>query len=92
MDIKVIHDIDNGRFVANINGDEAYAAYTLQDDIIKLYSTFTPPHLRGRGIAETIVEHVFNHARENNLKVEPACSYVQTFISRNKEFNDLIIN
>jgi len=91
MDIKVIHDIKNERFVANIEGDEAYAAYSLHDDIMKLYSTFTPPHLRGRGIAEIIIEHVFNYARENNLKVEPACSYVQTFITRRKEFNDLII-
>jgi predicted GNAT family acetyltransferase len=87
MDIKVIHDTKSERFVANIEGYEAYASYSLHDDIMKLYSTFTPPHLRGRGFAETIVEHVFNYARENNLKVEPACSYVQTFISRNKEFN-----
>ena len=33
MDIKVIHDIKNERFVANIEGDEAYAAYSLHDDI-----------------------------------------------------------
>ena len=92
MDIKVTHDTENKRFLANIDSYEAYASYSLQDDIIKLYSTYTPPHLRGRGIAETIVEQVFHYAREHNLKVEPACSYVQTFISRNKEFNDLIIN
>ena len=91
MDIKVIHDTKNERFVADIEGSEAYASYSLHDDIMKLYSTFTPPHLRGRGIAETIVEHVFNYARVNNLKVEPACSYVQTFITRNERFNDLII-
>jgi len=91
MDIKVIHDKKGERFVANIEGDEAYAAYSLHDDIIKLYSTFTPPHLRGRAIAETIVEHAFNYAVENNLKVEPACSYVQSFITRHKEYNDLVV-
>ena len=92
MDIEVIHDKNRERFVAEIEGYEAYASYSLQDNILKLYSTFTPHHLRGQGIAETIVEHVFNYARENNLKVEPACSYVQTFLTRNKEFNDLIID
>jgi predicted GNAT family acetyltransferase len=91
MDIKVTHDKKSERFIANIDGDQAYASYSLHDNILKLYSTFTPYHLRGRGIAETIVEHVFNYARENNLKVEPACSYVQTFLTRNNEFNDLVV-
>lgn len=90
MDVKVIHDTESERFVATINGDEAYAAYTLKDDIIKVYSTFTPPHLRGRGIAKTIVENVFKYAKENNLKVNPICSYVKAFVSRNKEFYDLV--
>jgi len=90
MDIKVLHDIESERFIANINGDEAYAAYTLQDEIIKVYSTFTPSHLRGRGIAKTIVESIFKYARENNLKVNPICSYVKSFVSRNKEFYDLV--
>ena len=82
MDIRVVHDIENERFVADINGDKAYAAYNLQGDILKLNSTFTPPHLRGRGIAKIIVETVFKYAKENNLKVQPICSYVKTFISR----------
>ena len=92
MDITVIHEIENERFVADINGDKAYAVYNLQDDIIKLNSTYTPPHLRGRGIAKIIVETVFKYAKENNLKVQPICSYVKTFISRNKEYADFVAN
>jgi len=90
MDIKVIHDTESERFVANIKGDEAYAAYTLKDNIIKVYSTFTPPHLRGRGIAKTIVENVFKYAKENNLKVNPICSYVKAFVERNDNYKDLL--
>lgn len=92
MDITVIHEIENERFVADINGDKAYAVYNLQGDIIKLNSTYTPPHLRGRGIAKIIVETVFKYAKENNLKVQPICSYVKTFISRNKEYADFVAN
>ena len=92
MDITVIHDIENERFVADINGDKAYAVYNLQGDIINLNSTFTPPHLRGRGIAKTIMETVFKYARENNLKVHPICSYVKTFVSRNQEYADIVTN
>jgi len=92
MDITVIHEIENERFVADINGDKAYAVYNLQGDIIKLNSTYTPPHLRGRGIAKIIVETVFKYAKENNLKVQPICSYVKTFISRHKEYADFVAN
>ena len=92
MDIEVIHDKKGERFVAEVEGYEAFASYSLHDDIMKIYSTYTPVNLRGRGIAGTIVENVFNYARENNLKIEPACSYVQTFLSRNKEFNDLVVD
>ena len=92
MDITVKHDIDNERFVADINGDKAYAAYNLQGNIIKLNSTYTPPHLRGQGIAKIIVEAVFKYAGENNLKVQPICSYVKTFISRNREYADFVAN
>ena len=92
MDIEVIHDKKLKRFVAEVEGYEAYASYSLHDDIMKIYSTYTPVHLRGRGIAKIIVEHVFNYARENNLKIEPACSYVQTFLTRNKGFNDLVVD
>ena len=90
MDIKVIHDTESERFIANIKGDEAYAAYTLKDNIIKVYSTFTPSHLRGRGIAKTIVENVFKYAKENNLKVNPICSYVKAFVERNDNYKDLL--
>jgi uncharacterized protein len=92
VDIIVIHDMENERFVADINGDKAYAAYNLEGDIIKLYSTFTPQHLRGRGIAKTIVETVFKYAMDNNLKVQPICSYVRSFISQNREYSDFVAN
>ena len=90
MDIEVKHDKEYERFVAEVEGHKAYLSYNIFDDKINFSSTFTPPELRGKGIAKIIVKYAFNYAKENNLKVIPSCSYVQAFVERNNNYKDLL--
>ncbi len=90
MDIEVKNDKENERFVAEVEGHKAYLSYNIINDKINFSSTFTPPELRGKGIAKIIVEYAFNYAKENNLKVIPICSYVQAFVERNDNYKDLL--
>ena len=90
MDIEVKHDKENERFVAEVEGQKAYLSYNIFDDKINFSSTFTPPELRGKGIAKIVVEYAFNYAKKNNLKVIPICSYVQAFVERNNNYKDLL--
>ena len=53
---EVKHDKQQERFYIDIKGDNAHLDYSLQDDKIDLYHTFTPPQLRGRGLAGKLVE------------------------------------
>lgn len=91
MDIEVKHDRENHMFVAHIDGKEAYLRYLLVGsgtaDFIK---TYVPYELRGRGIAGKVVEAALKYAKENQLKVIPSCSYVETYIERHKEYADLV--
>ncbi len=82
MDVEVKHDKDNERFVAEIEGHEAYLSYDLFADKINFSFVYTPRELRSKGVAKIIVEHAFNYAKENNLKVIPTCSYVRAFVER----------
>ena len=91
MELIVKHDKDNERFITEVDGSEAFLDYQREGDKINFYHTYTPPRLRGRGIAKTVVEFAFKYARENNLKVIPSCSYVQSFVERNKEYKDLLV-
>ena len=89
MEIK--HDITNQRFYTMVEGREAYLQYLIVDkNVLNYYKTYVPNELRGKGIAGKIVEAALNYARENNLKIIPSCSYVDTFIERNKNFEDLV--
>jgi len=90
MDIEVKHDKENERFVAEVEGRIAYLSYNIFNDKINLSSTFTPPELRGKGIAKIVVEYAFNYAKENNLKVIPTCSYVRALVERNDNYKDLL--
>ena len=90
MDIEVKQDKENERFVAEVEGHKAYLSYNVFDDKIDLSYAYTPPELRGRGIAKIVVEYAFNYAKENNLKVIPTCSYVRALVERNDNYKDLL--
>jgi len=90
MNIEVKHDKENDRFVAEIEGHKAYLSYNVYDDIINLLYAYTPPELRGKGIAKIVVEYAFNYAKANNQKVIPTCSYVQAFVERNDNYKDIL--
>jgi predicted GNAT family acetyltransferase len=82
---------ETSQFETTIDGHVAYAAYDLEDpDMIVFTHTVVPDALAGRGIASKLVEHGLEHARANNLKVVPQCSYVAKYLERHTEYQDLV--
>lgn len=89
MEIAVTHNLAQSRFEAEIEGKLAHCDYEVADDRMVVTHTFVPPELRGRGLAEQLVRSTLALARSNRLKVVPACSYVDAFMKRHAEFQDL---
>lgn len=90
MEPEVTHEKENQRFVIYSDSNEVYVEYTLGKGEINLYHTYTHPALRGKGLAALVVRAALEFAKENNLKVFPTCSYVQSFISKNVEYKNLV--
>ncbi len=88
---EVINDLQGSRFVLDVNGSEVYVLYDEDKDVIDLYSTYTPPKLRGQGLAEKVVLAAFEYAKERNLKVIPGCWYVRKFLEKHSEYQSLVI-
>ncbi len=88
--MEVIHDTINSSFVIKVDNASSYVSYNLNEGVIEFYTTYTPPQLRGRGLAEKVVRAALEYAKENNFKVIPSCSYVGVFIERNPEYKFLI--
>lgn len=89
-DVTVRHNSAEHRFEAEVDGRLSVADYTLRDGEIVMTHTFVPPELRGRGIAEKLVRAALEHAKQERLRVVPACSYVELFIRRHAEFQPLV--
>jgi predicted GNAT family acetyltransferase len=88
--MEVKHDKQNQRFVLEIEGQQVYTAYSLDQNVMDLYTTYTPPNLRGKGLAEKVVHAALEFAKENNYYVVPSCSYVAVYLQRHPDYNYLV--
>ena len=89
---EVVNDLQGSRFVLDVNGQEVYVLYAEDKETIDLYSTYTPPRLRGQGLAEKVVLAAFEYAKENKLKVIASCWYVREFIEKHPEFRTIVMD
>ncbi len=90
MDIEIKQDLELNRFVTVVDGYESVVEYALKENILDLYRTFTPTELRGKGIAGKLVKFALEHARSNNLKIIPTCSYVKAYINKHDDYKELL--
>jgi len=88
--IEVRHNSVNHRFEVELEGQLAVAEYERENHRIVFTHTYVPPELRGRGIAEELVLAGFAFARAERLHVIPACSYVDRYLKRHSEYDDLL--
>lgn len=86
----VSHNLASNRFEVNADGGLAVLEYIRRGNEIVMTHTFVPPELRGRGHAELLVRAALAFAAANQLRVVPACSYVDRFIQRHPEFQGLV--
>jgi uncharacterized protein len=90
-EMTVRHNAAENRFELEVDGQLSVADYQLRGTEMIMTHTFVPPELRGRGIAEKLVRAALEYARTERLKVVPACSYVDAFIMRHREFGPLLM-
>ncbi|MBK7227754.1 MAG: N-acetyltransferase [Ignavibacteriales bacterium] len=88
---EIINDKQGSRFVLDVDGLEVYVLYAEDKETIDLYSTYTPPQLRGQGLAEKVVLAAFEYAKEKNFKVIPSCWYVRKFLDKHIEYQNISI-
>jgi hypothetical protein len=84
-EIAVRHDASAHRYTAEINGELSFVAYELDGSRMIFTETWTPPALRGRGIAEALVRRALADARQAGRVVVPQCSYVARFLGKHPE-------
>ena len=91
-EIKVKMNEEENRFEVDLNGKKAMIEFILKKENNHIIFTHTevPPEHSGKGIAATMAERALEYARENKLKVTSLCSYMDSFIQKNPEYQDLL--
>ena len=78
------------RFEIEVEGQKSVLEYQLRRDRIIFTHTGVPPKLEGRGIASALAKAGLDYARSKNLKVIPACSFVEVYLRRHPDYADLV--
>lgn len=86
----ITHHTAAQRFEAVVGGRLAVCAYHRSDGVVHFSHTEVPDALQGRGIAAALVQAALGWARDEGLKVRPACSYVAAYMRRHPETQGLL--
>ena len=90
MTVAVTHNATRQRFEATVDGHVCVADYQLRGNVAWLTHTGVPSAVGGRGIAAELVRVALAWAEEKGYTVEPACSYVETYMRRHPETQKLL--
>ncbi len=89
-DVQISHDEQAKRFETTIEGQTGYISYQDKGDTLVYDHTIVPQALGGRGVGSALVKHALNYAREQDKKVVPQCSFVEAYINKHPEYQDLL--
>lgn len=81
---------ENKFYIGDEHSPTAKLTYYHQDeDTIVVDHTYVSESLRGQGIAGKLFETFVDFVREQNLKVVPQCSYIETRMDQSTQYNDI---
>lgn len=89
MSLSIQHDRAAHRFETIVEGATCELDYTLAAGVMTITHTGVPSAVGGRGIAAALVQAAFDAARQENWKVQPACSYAAVWLQRHPEYHAL---
>ena len=90
MTIAIHHNEAQQRFETTVDGQLCVADYRLRGDVMWMTHTGVPPAVGGRGIAAELVRVALAYAEGHGLKVEPSCSYVESYMRRHPQTHKLL--
>ena len=88
--MSIVDNTARSRFEYNVEGHTAFINYRRAGNILSLTHAEVPPEVEGRGIGSTMVRGTLDLIRGRGEKVIPLCSFVDVFIRRNPDYQDLL--
>lgn len=90
MKYDIEHNENRQRFETTIEDRVSIIDYELDGKHLSLTHVVVPKLLEGRGIAGELTQTALDWARAEGYRVIPVCPYVQTWLNRHPEYQDLL--
>ena len=89
--MEIINNKQQYRFEITLpDGEIAKLEYRWLKGSMVLMHTFVPVSARGKGTGATLVKYVLDYVRKQNLKIIVYCPFVELYLKKHPEYNDLI--
>jgi len=87
---EVTHNSEERRFELTLDGHLAVLDYIMFDDIIIFTHTGVPPEIEGGSVGAKLANAGLEHARDNGLGVRSKCWFMNKYLKRHPEYQDLV--
>jgi uncharacterized protein len=87
---EVVDNTKTHRFELNLDGDTAFAEYSLVHGGVILPHTVVPEAFEGKGIGGRLARFAMQYARDHELKVIPLCPFMAAYMTKHPETHDLV--
>ncbi len=82
---------ERARYELLVDGEvAAFVQYTMRGGRLLLVHTEVDKANEGRGLASTLIRGVLDDVRVRGIPMVPVCSFVDRFIQRHPEYDDLV--
>ena len=90
MDMIVTHNSEKNRYDGTFEGKlVGFIDYVPQGDVVELPHTEILPEYEGQGVGGKLVSATLDHLRAIDKKVIPSCPFVDSYIEKHSEYQDL---
>ncbi|MXV50202.1 N-acetyltransferase [Pedobacter sp. HMF7647] len=90
LTLQLINNEAERSFELYFNGYRAFMDYLIKDGKFYLIHTEVPREIQNLGVANALVEKVFDYLDKENAKIIPRCAFVLSYLKRNPQWNKLV--
>ncbi|NLT30403.1 MAG: N-acetyltransferase [Propionibacterium sp.] len=88
---RLVHNHGATQYELLIDGVQAgYLDYELAGELVVMHTTFISEDFKGQGLGSSIVEVALQDARANGRKVVARCPFVQAYLAKHPEYNEIL--
>lgn len=79
------------KFELEVEEQNPFISYEVHGEHLHLTRAEVPRELQGQGIGSALAQITLEHIKKEGKKIVPECPFIVDFISRNKEYEELIL-